>query len=79
MSVSFAKVPESAGLSARLTTAEDVDWIARARDLRLSIKLVPQLVLIKRIHGTNASLVDPSGQRSLLTALRSAAMRRRAD
>jgi len=59
------------------STAEDVDWIARARDLGLPIALTPEIVLTKRIHGGNSSLVDPNGGASLFMALRRAAARRR--
>jgi glycosyltransferase involved in cell wall biosynthesis len=61
----------------RLSTAEDVDWIARARDIGIRMVTVPQLVLVKRVHAGNSSLIDPIGDRALLQALRHTARRRR--
>lgn len=58
-------------------TGEDVDWFARAKDSGISIALVPETLLIKHIHGTNISLTTPSGNQSLLLALRRSILRKR--
>jgi hypothetical protein len=61
------------------STAEDVDWIARTRDAHIPTELVPDTVLIKRIHASNASMVDRGGKEALFKALRHTITRRHAD
>ena len=61
----------------RLSTAEDVDWIGRAREIGVPMATISQVVLVKRVHSGNSSLVDPAGGDALLQALRHAARRRR--
>ncbi|HTU12076.1 MAG TPA: glycosyltransferase [Allosphingosinicella sp.] len=65
------------GFDARLATAEDVDWFARAHDAGVRIALLPHRLLTKRIHGSNASLTDGKGTRHLLSALRASVGRKR--
>jgi glycosyltransferase involved in cell wall biosynthesis len=59
-----------------LATAEDIDWISRARDLKIPMALAQQVLLTKRIHGSNSSLVKPTGTQDLLEALRRTVNRR---
>lgn len=58
-------------------TGEDVDWFARAKDKKVPIALVPEVLLIKHIHNRNLSLVTPDNNRSLLLALRRSIIRKR--
>jgi glycosyltransferase involved in cell wall biosynthesis len=61
-----------------LSTAEDTDWFARARDAGLRIAVLPEVLLRKRVHGANASLIDPDGHRHRLRVLRASLARKRA-
>jgi glycosyltransferase involved in cell wall biosynthesis len=38
-----------------LSTGEDVDWFARAKDMGVAAPVVPRIVLEKRVHDRNAS------------------------
>ena len=62
---------------ASFSTAEDTDWFARARDLGVEIELIPEVLVEKRVHGTNSSLNDPLGQRNRLRAIRASITRKR--
>ena len=64
------------GFDTGFATAEDVDWFARVNDAGLTVGLLPEVVLIKRVHDTNASLTDINGRHDLFRALRHAARRR---
>lgn len=50
--------------------AEDVDWLARARDLGVEFGTVQKLLATRRIHEANASGVARESREGLLTALR---------
>lgn len=60
-----------------LSTGEDVDWFARARDKHILHRVIPQVLLRKRVHSTNASLNDPSTNQVLLKVLRRSIVRKR--
>lgn len=60
-----------------LRTAEDVDWFGRAAQLGLEHGFVNEVLLHKRVHGTNTSLVTPGNSDRLLRALRERARARR--
>jgi len=60
-----------------LTTAEDVDWYARANDQGIPMAIVPQVLLLKRVHDTNLSLNTLENNRNLLKALRQSVKRKR--
>jgi len=62
----------------RYSTAEDTDWFARAKDAGLKIGLIPEVLVRKRVHGANASLVDPRGHQNRLRLLRASIARKRA-
>lgn len=53
-----------------LATAEDVDWLARAKDAGVCMAVIPQVLLWKRVHGANLSLNMPSNDTNLLYAVR---------
>ena len=59
------------------TTGEDVDWFARAKDRNTGIGIVPEVLLIKRIHGSNSSLTNLGNNQALLLALRRSILRKR--
>jgi glycosyltransferase involved in cell wall biosynthesis len=62
----------------RFTTGEDTDWFARAKDAGLRIALIQDVLVRKRVHGANASLIDAEGHRNRLRALRASIARKRA-
>jgi glycosyltransferase involved in cell wall biosynthesis len=53
-----------------LRTAEDADWYARAHDAHVAYTIIPQVLLIKRVHDANISLNNPLNDQNLLTALK---------
>ena len=59
------------------TTAEDVDWFARAKDLGLPMGSIPEALVYKRVHGANSSLTDSLNTRCVLRALRESIQRRK--
>lgn len=60
-----------------LTTAEDVDWFARANDKDVPMTIIPKVLLHKRVHDTNLSMNVPTNNRDLLKALRRSIARKR--
>jgi glycosyltransferase involved in cell wall biosynthesis len=60
-----------------LTTAEDVDWYARANDQGIPMAIVPKVLLHKRVHDANLSLYTLENNRNLLKALRQSIKRKR--
>lgn len=66
------------GFNTAYSTGEDTDWFMRARDAGLKMALLPEIMLRKRIHGTNASLTNSHPDRPLLSALRASLARKRA-
>ena len=60
-----------------LSTAEDVDWYARAHDAGVVSAVLPQIVLHKRVHNANISLQSTENNRNLLQAVRASLQRKR--
>lgn len=60
-----------------LRLAEDVDWYARAKDLRIPSAIVPEVLLRKRVHGGNISLDSQLNGPELLKVLRRTIQRQR--
>jgi len=60
----------------QLETAEDVDWFCRARDMGIHSAFVPEVILRKRIHKSNAHFAA-SNDHFLLRALHKSAQRKR--
>jgi glycosyltransferase involved in cell wall biosynthesis len=58
---------------------EDTDWFARARDMSVPLAVLPELLVIKRVHGANASLTQPNLSSTLLRAMRGSIQRKRAN
>jgi glycosyltransferase involved in cell wall biosynthesis len=57
--------------------SEDSDWFARVIDAGLKIAVVPDILLHKRVHGSNSSLAIRTNE-MLLRAMRSSVQRKRA-
>jgi glycosyltransferase involved in cell wall biosynthesis len=58
---------ESLGkLSPEYSPADDVEWYARAKDRNVPSAVVPEVLLFKRVHGSNTSLADPERNNRLL-------------
>lgn len=62
-----------------LSTGEDVDWFARAKDWGVASAVVPRVLLHKRVHDENASLTTAENDRNLLLALKRSLERKRAQ
>jgi len=60
-----------------LTIAADVDWFARVKDDRTEMLILPDLLLFKRIHGTNLSSNAEKNSRELLCLLKRSIDRRK--
>jgi glycosyltransferase involved in cell wall biosynthesis len=60
-----------------LTSAEDVDWFARALDLKVPHVVIPRVLLHKRVHEANFSLNDPATNQILLRVVRRSLDRKR--
>ena len=50
--------------------AEDVDWFARAKDMQVPTAVIPEVLLHKRIHDSNASSAAAVNTPNLLRILR---------
>ena len=57
--------------------ANDVDWLARAKDAGAKGVMLPQTLLRKRLHGGNASLALETNNREMLAVLRRSVQRKR--
>ncbi|MGV3709322.1 MAG: glycosyltransferase family 2 protein [Gemmatimonas sp.] len=57
--------------------AGDTDWFSRARDAGCEIALLPDTVVLKRVHDTNTSISDGQLNNHLLRALRGSIARKR--
>lgn len=65
------------GFNTNLSTAEDVDWYARAADAGIPMAVIPAVLLHKRIHGNNISLDVVQNNINLLRALRLSIQRKK--
>lgn len=63
--------------SETLRIGETLDWIARADDLGIRSRCLPQLVLRRRLHTTNTGLNQPGSRSDYLAVARAALARRR--
>jgi glycosyltransferase involved in cell wall biosynthesis len=61
------------------TIASDIDWFARAKDLPLTLCVLPEVLVYKRVHDTNVSYNTGTGRlrEELLDLLRDSVARRR--
>lgn len=58
-------------------TAGDVDWFARVKDKGMTMALIPQVMLHKRIHDSNLSSNTAVNNQELLRILRRSVVRQR--
>lgn len=54
----------------RYEVAQDVDWFARAKDKNISVKIIDEVLVLKRIHKESISLKSAINTRTLLNVLR---------
>lgn len=66
------------GFDASFAVGEDTDWFARARDANVPTVVLPETLVIKRVHESNASLTHGGTNHLLLKALRQSIARKRA-
>ena len=59
-----------------ISTAEDVDWLARAGDQGFKSYSIPEVLVRKRVHDENSSLV-PENNKNLLSVVRKSLERKR--
>lgn len=62
----------------RLRSGEDADWLFRARAKGIAIEVLPDVVLLRRFHGANASYETGALQSGLIAAARARVADRRA-
>ena len=60
-----------------LSTAEDVDWFARAKDAAVPAAVIPAVLLHKRVHDANLSINAVANDRNLLSAVQRSIARKR--
>ena len=53
-----------------LSTAEDVDWFARAKDQEVPMMTVPKVLLYKRMHDENLSVQHKQNNQNLLNVIK---------
>jgi glycosyltransferase involved in cell wall biosynthesis len=70
----FERVGE---FSTDVVTGESLDWTLRALDLGVPMRVLPDIVLRRRIHTTNHGLLRPEARRDYIRVLKSALDRRR--
>jgi glycosyltransferase involved in cell wall biosynthesis len=61
----------------QLEGGEGVDWVLRAREAGLRIEMLDRVVLERRIHGENMTIVSPRVSSGYLQVARAAVLRRR--
>ncbi|MPZ48110.1 MAG: glycosyltransferase [Dehalococcoidia bacterium] len=57
---------------------QDMDWLARANDLGVKVHMVPEALVLKRIHGDNLLGSVEAAKMEMLRTLRDSAARKRA-
>jgi len=62
------------------STSPDIDWLLRAKEAGLRVKMVPHVVYQRRIHTTNHNVTESVEEnRGRLVALKRSLDRRRTD
>lgn len=59
------------------SVSNDTDWFARARDHGLAIGVLPETLVIKRVHTTNTTLKPEGFSQQLLDVVRASVARKR--
>jgi hypothetical protein len=62
-----------------LQLAEFIDWFSRAEDMKLHYKVLPEVVMKRRIHTTNQGLYKRQHMKEYTRVLKAALDRRRAE
>lgn len=62
---------------ANLPSAEDTDWFIRAKDRNVLLAMMPEVLLYKRIHGTNITLDVNLIQQNFFKALKKSVERKK--
>jgi len=70
----FAKV---GGFDTHLSSGEDVDWFARAKDMHIEHGVIDRVLVQKRVHDSNLSINDTATNEILLSVLRKSIVRKR--
>jgi glycosyltransferase involved in cell wall biosynthesis len=71
---------ESVGrLNPAIHGAEDSDWFSRALACRITLEVLPEIVVYRRFHSTNMSRDDAVRRTGLLNAVHAALLRRRSE
>ena len=65
------------GFDIGMALAEDADWYARANDHKIPMAIIPEVLLHKRVHNTNASSDAETSNRELLKALKRSIQRKK--
>lgn len=63
--------------SSEFTIADDVDWFARAKDHEVPMAIIPEVLLLKRLHNTNLSSNAQVNSQELLELLKNSVLRKR--
>lgn len=61
---------------AHYSSSEDIDWLARAKDLGLKAAVAPHVSVIKYVHDANISLQDPKTNVNLLRLMHESVRRK---
>ena len=64
-------------LRPEVSPADDADWFARAQDLGVSVAVVPEVILRKRVHAASTAHTDAGTHAGLLSAMRDSIARKR--
>jgi glycosyltransferase involved in cell wall biosynthesis len=59
------------------SVGEDTDWFSRARDASIPHSILPDVLVRKRVHGTNTSLTSPKTNELLLQIVKDKLSRKR--
>jgi hypothetical protein len=61
----------------KLKISEDVDWFARANDMKIPTAVIPEVLLLKRVHDSNVSISVNKDNTYLLRAVRRSIQRKK--
>lgn len=61
------------------SSALDIDWFARLKDMDIKMHIINEVLLLKRIHSQNISLNEKDNQKQMFRALRKSINRRPVD
>lgn len=70
---------QQVGLFKDLELAEFVDWFSRAKDMKLYYKMLPEVVLERRIHKTNQGIYKREYRTDYLRVIKATLDRRRTE